>query len=465
MTQHDVIVIGGGPGGYVAAIRAAQLGLNSACVDERATLGGTCLNVGCIPSKTLLHNSHLFAEAGELGARGIRTGPLELDLAAMMADKDGAVDALTAGINQLFRKYGVVRYEGRGQLAGAGRVVVEGKDSGELAANHVVIATGSVPSPLAGVDVDENRIVTSTGALSFAEVPDTLVVVGAGYIGLELGSVWRRLGSKVTVVEFLDRIVPAMDQEVARRFHRSLAGQGITFQLGSRITAAQASGDGVALQVEPTAGGEARTLRADRVLVATGRSPRTEGLGLASAGVEVDSLGRIQVDEQFRTSAAGIYAIGDVTTGPMLAHKASQEGHALADLLAGHTAIVNYGAIPSVVYTDPEVAWVGATEEQLKELGTAYRKGRFPFTANARGRTTGQTEGMVKILSHASTDRILGVHVIGASAGELIGEATVAIELGASAEDLALTCHAHPTLSESVREAAAAAAFGSALHA
>ena len=465
MPRHDLIVIGGGPGGYVAAIRAAQLGLDAACVDARAALGGTCLNVGCIPSKTLLHNSHLFAEAGALGARGIRTGPVELDLAAMMADKDDAVRALTGGIDQLFRKYGVSRYEGRARLAGAGRVVVDGKDAGEVTAEHVVVASGSDPSPLAGADVDEDRIVSSTGALSFAGVPDTLIVVGAGYIGLELGSVWRRLGSSVTVVEFLDRIVPAMDREIARRFHRALAGQGLAFRLGSRITSAEVSADGVTLRVEPAAGGDAETLRADRVLVATGRRPRTGDLGLAAAGVDLDAEGRIQVDERFRTSVAGVYAIGDVTAGPMLAHKASQEGHALAELLAGHAASVNYGAIPSVVYTDPEVAWVGATEDELKERGTAYRKGRFPFTANARGRTTGQTEGMVKILSHADTDRILGVHVIGASAGELIGEAVLAIELGASAEDLALTCHAHPTLSESVREAAAAAAYGKALHA
>lgn len=465
MAHHDVIVIGSGPGGYVAAIRAAQLGLDAACVELRSTLGGTCLNVGCIPSKTLLHNSHLFAEASTLGARGIRTGTVELDLPAMMADKDAAVSALTGGINQLFRKYGVKRYVGTGRLAGTGRVVVEGEDAGEHTAAHIVIATGSEPSSLAGARVDEDRIVSSTGALSFPSVPETLIVVGAGYIGLELGSVWRRLGSKVTVVEFLDRIAPTMDREVARRFHRALAEQGIEFRLDSKITSAQVSDRDVTLEVEPAAGGSAEPLRAERVLVAVGRFPRSDGLGLQSAGVEVDADGCIQVDERFRTSVEGVYAIGDVTAGPMLAHKASQEGHVLAELLAGRSAAVNYAVIPSVIYTDPEVAWVGATEEKLKGDGTPYEKGRFPFSANARGRTTHQTEGMVKILSHAESDRVLGVHVIGASAGELIGEAAVAMEFGASAEDLALTCHAHPTLSESIREAAAAAAFGKALHA
>ncbi len=465
MPQHDVVVIGGGPGGYVAALRAAQLGLDAACVDLRNTLGGTCLNVGCIPSKTLLHSSHLFVEAGTWAGRGIRTGPAELDLAAMMADKDETVRVLTGGIDQLFRKFGVRRYEGKGELAGGGRVIIDGKDGGELAAAHIVIATGSVPSTLPGIDLDEERIASSTGALSWSEVPGALVVAGAGYIGLELGSVWRRLGSGVTVVELLDRMVPAMDREIARRFQRALAGQGIEFRLGSRITSAEAVRGGVTLQVEPAAGGDAETLRADRFLVATGRRPRTEELGLAAAGVDLDPQGRIRVDERFRTSAAGVYAVGDVIAGPMLAHKASQEGHALAELLAGRPAGVNYDAVPSVVYTDPEVAWVGATEDRLRARGVAYRTGRFPFTANARSRTTGHTEGMVKILSHADTDRILGVHVMGASAGELIGEAVVALEVGASAEDLALTCHAHPTLSESLREAAAAAAYGKALHA
>ncbi len=465
MPQHDVVVIGGGPGGYVTAIRAAQLGLDAACVDLRDTLGGTCLNVGCIPSKTLLHSSHLYAELGTLAERGIRTGPAELDLAAMMADKDRTVDALTGGIDQLFRKFGVRRYQGRGQLSGAGRVSVDGKDGGELSAGHIVLATGSVPSTLPGIEVDEDCIASSTGALSWPEVPGTLIVVGAGYIGLELGSVWRRLGSRVTVVELFDRIVPAMDHEIARRFHRALTRQGIEFRLGSRITSAEAAPGDVTLRVEPAAGGEVETLRADRVLVATGRRPRTEELGLSAAGVDLDPQGRIQVDERFRSSAGGISAIGDVVRGPMLAHKASQEGHALAELLAGRTAGVNYGAIPSVVYTDPEVAWVGATEQQLEAQGATYRAGRFPVAANPRARTTGQAEGMVKVLAHADTGRLLGVHVMGALAGELIGEAVLALEVGAAAEDLALTCHAHPTLSESLREAAAAAAYGKALHA
>ncbi len=466
MPHHDVIVIGGGPGGYVAAIRASQLGLNAACVEERPTLGGTCLNVGCIPSKTLLHSSHLFEQAGELGALGIRTGPVELDLAAMMADKDDAVTALTGGIDHLFGKYNVHRYQGRGRLAESGRVVVEeGGGTRELTATHIVIASGSDPSALDGVAVDGDRIVTSTGALALPDVPGTLAVIGAGYIGLELGSVWRRLGAEVTVVEFLDRIVPGMDREIGRRFHRALAGQGIQFRLGTKVTSAQVSDGGVNLQVEPVAGGAPETLGADRVLVATGRVPRTEGLGLDTAGVKLDAGGRILVDEQFRTSAPGVYAIGDVIAGPMLAHKASQEGHVLAEQLAGHAASVNYAIIPSVVYTDPEVAWVGLTEEELKERKRAYTKGRFPFTANARGRTSHQTEGMVKVLADSETDRILGVHVIGAAAGELIGEAAVAMEFGGAAEDLALTCHAHPTLSESIREAAADAAFGQAVHA
>ncbi len=463
VARHDLIVIGGGPGGYVAAIRASQLGLDVVCVESRDTLGGTCLNVGCIPSKALLHNSHLYESAAELASRGVRTGKIHLDLPVMMADKTDAVGALTSGIDQLFKKHGVSRMNGLARLAGPGRVEVEGREP--LEASNVIIATGSEPATLADVEADGNLIVDSTGALSFENVPDRLIVVGAGYIGLELGSVWQRLGSQVTVVEYLDRIAPGMDSEIARRFQKALEGQGLIFRLGARITGARLRRNKVDLSVVAAEeGANEETLSAHRVLVATGRRPFTQGLGLEEAGVRTNERGFIEVDENFTTSVPGVYAIGDVIPGPMLAHKASSEGHALAERLAGGVGLINYGAIPAVVYTEPEVASVGVTEDDLKAQGIAYRKGRFSFTANARGRTTHQTEGMVKVLSDEHTDRLLGVHVIGTSAGELIAEATLAMEFGATSEDLALTCHAHPTMSESIREAAAVAAYGKTVH-
>ncbi len=465
-TPYDVVVIGGGPGGYVCAIRAAQLGLKTACVEKRGSLGGTCLNVGCIPSKALLHASERFAEAGhELGKLGVTLGKVGLDLGTMMAHKDKVVGDLTKGIAFLLKKNKVDYREGAASLSGPGTLMVTdaaGRET-EVAAENIVIATGSDHMDLPGIAIDERRIVSSTGALALAKVPKHLIVVGAGYIGLELGSVWRRLGAEVSVVEFLDRILPGMDAEIAKNFQRVLGKQGLKFHLSTKVTGAKASKGGVTLSVEPAQGGEAQAMKADVVLVAIGRRPYTQGLGLERAGVELDGAGRVGVDGRFQTNIAGIYAIGDVIAGPMLAHNAEEEGVALAEMLAGQSGHVNYETVPGIVYTWPEVAAVGKTEDELKDSGVDYEIGKFPFNANSRARCTGETEGFVKILSDAKTDRILGAHIIGPDAGTLIHEVVIAMEFGASAEDLARSFHGHPTLNEAVKEAALAVE-GRAIH-
>ncbi|MEJ0016125.1 MAG: dihydrolipoyl dehydrogenase [Acetobacteraceae bacterium] len=453
---YDVIVIGAGPGGYVCAIRAAQLGMKVACVEKRATLGGTCLNIGCIPSKALLQSSEEFDHATHaLKDHGVLVDGVTLDLARMQARKDEVVTANVKGVEFLFRKNKVTWLKGTGRIAAPGRVEVDGTS---YDTKHIIIATGSESVPLPGVEVDEKQVVTSTGALELDAVPGHLVVIGGGYIGLELGSVWRRLGAEVTVVEFLPRILPTMDAEVAKSFERLLTRQGIKFRLGTKVTGATKGNDGVTLTTEP---GE--PLKADVVLLAIGRRPYTAGLGLAEAGVALDERGRVKTDEHYATNVAGIYAIGDAIAGPMLAHKAEEEGVALAERLAGQAGHVNYGAIPGVVYTWPEVASVGQTEEELKAAGVAYNVGKFPFTANGRARAMGDTDGFVKLLADKTTDRLLGAHILGPDAGTLIAELTTAIEFGASSEDVARTCHAHPTLEEAVKEAALAVA-GRALH-
>ena len=458
--SFDVVVIGGGPGGYVAAIRAAQLGLRAACVEKRATLGGTCLNVGCIPSKELLHSTHLFEQAQHgFAGRGIKVpGGVEVDLAAMMAGKDKVVRDLTRGIGFLFRKNEVEHVSGEGRIAGPGRVEVvpEDGETRTLEARNIVIATGSEPAGLPGIEIDERRILSSTGALALEAVPERLAVIGGGYIGLEMAVVWSRLGAKVTVIEFLDRIVPNMDGDVAEGMHRILAKKGFAFMLGHKVTGAKTGRKGVSLTVENIASGEAAAVEADAVLVAVGRRPYTAGLGLDSVGIASDAQGRIEIDGHFRTSAAGVYAIGDVVRGPMLAHKAEDEGAVCAEIVAGQSGHIDYDAIPGVVYTWPEAAAVGRTEEALKEAGVDYAVGRFPFQANSRARCSGETEGFVKILADKRTDRVLGVHILGADAGTMIAEAALAMEFGASAEDIARTCHAHPTLNEAVKEAALA---------
>jgi dihydrolipoamide dehydrogenase len=464
----DVIVIGAGPGGYVCAIRAAQLGLKVACVERRETLGGTCLNIGCIPSKALLQSSENFEEAAhKLAEHGVvLDGGVTLDLARMQARKGEVVSANVKGVEFLFRKHKITWLKGEGRIVAApgqgapGQVAV-GEETHTT--RHIVIASGSESIPLPGVEVDEQRIVTSTGGLELAAVPGHLVVIGGGYIGLELGSVWRRLGAQVTVVEFLDRIVPGMDGEVGKAFERILTKQGFKFRLKTKVTGARAGNDGVTLTLEPAAGGPAEELRADVVLVAIGRRPLTAGLGLDAAGVALDERGRVQVDAHYATSVPGIWAIGDVIAGPMLAHKAEEEGVAVAERIAGQAGHVNYEAIPGVVYTWPEVASVGRTEEQLKAEGVAYKAGKFPFTANGRARAMGDTDGFVKLLADAKTDRLLGAHLIGPDAGTLIAELVLAIEFGASAEDVARTSHAHPSLNEAVKEAALAVG-GRALH-
>jgi dihydrolipoamide dehydrogenase len=457
--SYDVVVIGGGPGGYVCAIRAAQLGMKVACVEKRGALGGTCLNVGCIPSKALLHASELFdSAANEFAGFGIKTGKVALDLPAMMAQKDKSVTDLTKGVEFLFRKNKVDYLVGAGRVAGPGKVAVTDADGNvtEYSAKAIVIATGSDVAPLPGVAIDEERIVSSTGALSLKSVPKRLLVVGAGYIGLEMGSVWRRLGSEVTVVEFLDRITPGLDGEVAKQFQRTLTKQGFAFKLSTKVTGVAPKGKTLSVTLEPAKGGAAETVETDAVLVAIGRRPFTDGLGLEEAGVRLDDKKRIVVDAHWRSSVDGVYAIGDAIAGPMLAHKAMEEGAALAERLAGQASEVNYSAIPAVVYTKPEVASVGATEEELKAAGTEYRAGKFPFTAVPRARINHETEGFIKILADKRTDRVLGVHMIGPDVGNLVGEVTLAIEFGASAEDIARTCHAHPTLSEGIKEAALA---------
>jgi len=457
---YDVIVIGGGPGGYVAAIRAAQLGLKTACVEKRGSLGGTCLNIGCIPSKALLRSSEKYEEARHaLAVHGVKVAGVELDLTALMARKDKVVGENTRGVEFLFRKYKVDYVKGAARFTAPGKLAVTAINGGqaqELAAKSIIIATGSDIVPLPDVEIDEKTVVSSTGALALPVVPKSMVVVGGGYIGLEMGSVWRRLGSAVTVVEFLDRITPGMDGELSRNLQRVLTKQGFAFRLGTKVVAAKRVADGVALTLEPAQGGTREEIKADVVLVAIGRRPYTEGLGLEAVGVVVDNKGRIKVDHDFATNVKGVYAIGDVIAGPMLAHKASEEGVALAEMLAGQKTHVNYEAIPAVIYTWPEVASVGRGEEELKTAGIAYKVGKFPFSANARARANADTEGFVKILADARTDRVLGVHIIGPDAGTMIAEAALAIEYGASAEDIARTSHAHPTLNEAVKEAALA---------
>jgi dihydrolipoamide dehydrogenase len=458
MAAYDLVVIGTGPGGYVCAIRAAQLGLKVAVVEKRTTHGGTCLNIGCIPSKALLHASELFEEAAHgFAGMGIGVEP-KLDLSRMLDFKDEGVDGNVKGVEFLLKKNKVDVFFGTGTIVATGKVAVKGNDGKDvdLETKAIVIATGSDVTPLPGVTIDEKRVVSSTGALDLETVPKHLVVVGAGVIGLELGSVWRRLGAKVTVIEYLDRILPGMDGEVAKQFQRILAKQGMAFRLSSKVAAVETAGDGVKVSVEPAAGGEKQMIDADVVLVAIGRRPYTEGLGLAEAGVALDGKGRIVIDQHFATNVPGIYAIGDVVAGPMLAHKAEDEGVAVAEVLAGQAGHVNYDAIPSVVYTFPEVATVGKTEEELKAAGVAYTVGKFPFLANGRAKVNRTTDGFVKILADAKTDRVLGVHIIGATAGEMIHEAVIAMEFGASAEDIARSTHAHPTLSEAVKEAAMA---------
>ena len=457
----DLVVIGAGPGGYVAAIRAAQLGMKVAVVEKNATLGGTCLNVGCIPSKALLQSSHLFEEAGhDLAAHGIVVAAPTLDFAQLMKRKGEVVGATTKGIEFLFKKNKITWLQGAGRIDAAGKVSVLGPDGAvkdTAAAKNILIAAGSEVTPLPGVTIDEKKIVSSTGALELTEVPKHLVVVGAGIIGLELGSVWRRLGADVTVVEFLDRICPGIDDEITKFFQRALTKQGLKFKLGSKVTKAETTDTGVILTVEPSKGGTAETLQADVVLVAIGRRPYVAGLGLDKVGVKLTERGRIAVDAHFQTSVPGIYAIGDVIDGPMLAHKASEDGIACVETLAGQKGHVNWDLVPSVVYTQPEVAWVGKTEEQLKAAGVAYKIGKYPFTADPRSRANAATEGFVKVLADKTTDRVLGVHIFGAEAGTMIGEAALAMEFAASAEDIGRICHAHPTVNEALKEAALAA--------
>ncbi len=452
---YDVVVIGGGPAGYNAGIRAGQLGLKVAVVEKRGTLGGTCLNVGCIPSKALLHASEMFEAASkDFAGLGIKVTP-ELDLPTMQDQKAKSVVTLTKGIEFLFKKNKVDWVRGAGRLDGAGKVVVTGEDGAErtLESKNVVIATGSEPSVVPGVAVDQERIVDSTGALALPSVPKRLAVIGAGIIGLELGSVWRRLGSEVTVVEYLDRIVPGADAEVATAFQRILAKQGMTFKLGMKVTGADTAGEGVKLSLEPVKGGDAQTLEADVVLVAVGRRPYTEGLGLETVGVATDGRG-FMPNTHYKTTADGVWVIGDVTYGPMLAHKAEDEAVAVIELIAGKAGHVNYDVIPGVIYSSPEVAWVGKTEEELKAQGVAYKVGKFPFAANSRAKVNHEAEGFVKVLADATTDRILGAHLIGPSVSEMVGEYAVAMEFGGASEDVARTCHAHPTRSEALRQAA-----------
>ena len=460
-TAFDVLIIGAGPGGYVAAIRAAQLGFKTACVDARKTLGGTCLNVGCIPSKALLQSSHLFEEAGnDIAAHGVNVGTPKLDLSTMLGRKDAIVGDLTKGIDFLFKKNKVTRFVGLAKITAPGQVQV-GNDT--YTAKHIIIATGSEPAPLGGVEVDEKQIVTSTGALNLSKVPKSMVVIGGGVIGLELGSVWRRLGAEVSVIEFLPAILPGMDADVVKQATRTFKKQGLKFKLGTKVTGAKVAKGGVTLSLEPAAGGDVETIKADVVLVAIGRRPFTDHLGLKNVGVDVDKRGFVVTDGHYKTNVSGIYAIGDVVGGAMLAHKAEEEGIACIERLAGQAGHVNYGAIPGVVYTHPEIAALGKTEEQLKADGVDYNVGKFPFMANARAKAVGSTEGFVKILADAKTDKVLGAHIIGPGAGELIQEVVLAMEFGGSSEDIARTSHAHPGTAEAVKEAAMAV-LGRAVH-
>jgi dihydrolipoamide dehydrogenase len=457
--SYDLIVIGSGPGGYVCAIRAAQLGMKVAVVEKDKTFGGTCLNIGCIPSKALLHASELYDEAGHaFGKMGIKVGAPKLDLAAMMKFKDEGVDGNVKGVAFLLKKNKIDSFQGLGRITARGKVEVKAADgkTQTLDTKAIVIATGSDVARLKDIEIDEKRVVSSTGGLVLNKVPEQLLVVGAGVIGLELGSVWRRLGAEVVVVEFLDRILPGTDLDVAKNFQRLLQKQGLTFKLSSKVTAVDTSGKKLKVTVEPAAGGAAETIEADVVLVAIGRVPFTEGLGLEDVGVKKDNRGRVVVDALFATNVPSIYAIGDVIAGPMLAHKAEDEGVAAAEIIAGQAGHVNYDVIPNVVYTFPELATVGKSEEELKDAGVAYNIGKFPFTANGRAKVNMQTDGFVKILADAKTDRVLGVHILGPDAGNMIAEAALAMEFGAAAEDIARTCHAHPTLTEAVKEAALA---------
>ena len=465
--SYDVVIIGSGPGGYVCAIKAAQLGLKTAVVEKNPTFGGTCLNVGCIPSKALLHASEMFEEAGHgLEKLGIKTGKPKLDLKTMMGHKDATVKANVDGVAFLFKKNKIETFNGTGSIAKAGQVVVTNSKgvSETLETKNIVIATGSDVAGIPGLDVniDEKVIVSSTGALVLGKVPKKMIVVGGGVIGLEMGSVWNRLGTEVTVVEYLDSILGGMDGDISKQFQRMLKKQGMTFHLSSKVTDVKKSGKGASVTFEPVAGGDAQKLQADIVLVATGRRPYSDGLGLEEAGIEMDR-GKVKTDGHWQTNVKGIYAIGDVIDGPMLAHKAEDEGVAVAETLAGQAGHVNYGVIPGVVYTQPEVASVGQTEEELKAAKIDYVVGKFPFTANGRARAMNRTEGLVKILADKVTDRVLGVHIVGFGAGEMIHEAAVLMEFGGSSEDLGRTCHAHPTMSEAVREAALAT-FGKPLH-
>lgn len=453
---YDVVIIGGGPGGYNCAIRAGQLGLKTACIEMQDTLGGTCLNVGCIPSKALLHASEYYdAAKNDFAKMGIKTGKLDVDLDQMMAQKAEAVDGLTKGVAFLLKKNKVDHIQGKGRIKAAGQVEVTGPDGKvqTVSAKNIVIATGSEPSTLPGIDIDEERIVTNTGALSLNAIPKKLVLIGAGVIGLEMGCVWSRLGSEVTVIEYLDRILPGTDNEVAKEAQRTFKKQGLTFKLGTKVTGVEKLKTKLKLTMEPAKGGDAETLDADIVIVAVGRRPYTEGLGLENVGGKTDRRGVIETTDHFKV-APGIWAIGDCIDGPMLAHKAEDDGAAVAELIAGKAGHVNYDLVPGVVYTKPEIATVGQTEEQLKEAGIKYKKGKFPFMANSRARTNHETTGFVKILAEEGTDRILGAHMIGVGVGELIHEICVAMEFGASSEDVARTCHAHPTMSEAVRQAA-----------
>lgn len=453
----DLTVIGSGPGGYVAAIRAAQLGMKVAVVEKWATFGGTCLNIGCIPSKALLHASELFEEAGhQFRQFGIDVTP-QLNLKQMLQHKDDTVTANVGGIEFLFKKNKITTFRGTGSIPAAGKVLVTPETGAPttIETKNIVIATGSVPISLPGITIDEQKIVSSTGALAFTEVPKRLLVIGGGIIGLELGSVWGRLGAKVQVVEFLDRILPGLDSEAARQMQRSLQKQGMEFKLSTKVTAIEKQGDGsLRAKLEPAAGGDATWAEADAVLVAVGRKPTTEGLGLDGAGVAVDERGRVRIDGQFQTNVPGIYAIGDVVAGPMLAHKAMDEGHAVAEIIAGQKPHVNYGTIPSVMYTSPEVAWIGKSEDELKAAGIEYKTGKFPFTANGRAKAMLATQGYVKILADVTTDRVLGAQIISKGAGEMIHEIAVLMEFSGSAEDLGRITHAHPTLSEAIKEAA-----------
>jgi dihydrolipoamide dehydrogenase len=457
---YDLIVIGSGPGGYVCAIRAAQLGMKTAVIEKRATFGGTCLNVGCIPSKAMLHASELYEEAGHsFGQMGIKIAAPSMDLPGLHKFRLQNVDSNVKGVAYLFKKNKIDSFMGTGSIAAPGKVEVKSADgkSQTLETKAIVIATGSDVARLNGIDIDEKRVVSSTGALELPAVPKKLLIVGAGIIGLELGSVWRRLGAEVMIVEFLDHILPGIDREIGNQFHRMLQKQGLTFKLSSKVTGVDSAGKTLKVKVEPAAGdGAAETLEADIVLVAIGRVPFTEGLGLEAVGVKKDNRGRVVVDPHFKTNVDCIYAIGDVIAGPMLAHKGEEEGVAVAEILAGQAGHVNYDVIPNVVYTVPEIASVGKTEEELKAAGVAYQVGKFPFSANARARANLATEGFVKILADAKTDRVLGVHILGPDAETMIAEAAIAMEFGASSEDIARTCHAHPTLSEAVKEAALA---------